>query len=80
MSWWDRLLRWWRSMDRPPVAGPAALAEEDRQWLVAMAKALDDVARTENLDMPGSTSVTVVLSDELARSMAARLRAIAGAD
>jgi hypothetical protein len=79
MSWWDRFKCWWLAISEAKVVGRSApvdrarwLSVEDREWLHGLATVLESATRTE------AGMVVFTLSDELARSMAGRLRELAG--
>jgi gluconate kinase len=54
----------------------AAMTDDDRIWLTAVADALDKAQRHTQIDH-GESLVTIAISDALARGVADRLRAIA---
>ena len=54
------------------------MTDDDRIWLTAVADALDKAQRHTHEDH-GERIVTIAISDELARGVADRLRAIAEA-
>jgi hypothetical protein len=73
MSWWDRVRRWVMGVvDGRSNPAVRELSEADRVWLLEVANGLDGATRSE------AGRVGFEVSDELARSIAGRLRAIAG--
>jgi hypothetical protein len=54
------------------------MTDDDRAWLVQVADALDKAQRHVQVEH-GEELVTIALSDQLARGLADRLRAIAEA-
>ena len=54
------------------------MTDDDRIWLTAVADALDKAMRHTQVEH-GEKMITIALSDELARGVADRLRAIAEA-
>ena len=62
----------------PPVP-KLPMSDDDRIWLIALADALDKAKRHRELDHEGEQTVAIAISDELARGVADRLRAIAEA-
>ena len=55
------------------------MTDDERRWLTTTADALDRARRHRDIDDEGERVTTIKLSDELARSVADRLRALAGA-
>jgi hypothetical protein len=53
------------------------MTDDDRIWLMSVADALDKARRHRSVDDDGAAMVTIAISDELARGVADRLRAIA---
>jgi hypothetical protein len=54
------------------------MTDDDREWLIRVADALDRAQRHTHVEQ-GEQMVAVLISDELARGVSDRLRAIAEA-